>query len=98
MFVFEIFQFLKKIFHNISKAKDEHPVECHAVSLKLMENRLQQSLQVFHDPIADVLDDIYSKSPSPLDKYEPEKNVDINLIRQSTSLSCSAGVSLQSSY
>ena len=37
---FETFQFLKKSFHNISKEKDEQPVECHAVSLKLIENRL----------------------------------------------------------
>ena len=58
----------------------------------------QQSFQVFHDPIADVLDDIYSKIPSPLANCEPEKSVDINLIRQPTSLYCSAGVSLQSSY
>ena len=95
---FKTFQFLKKPFHNISKEKDEQPIECHAVSLKLIENRLQQSLQAFHDPIANVLDDICSKIPSPLANYELEKNVDINLIRQLTSLSCSAGVSLQSSY
>ena len=58
----------------------------------------QQSFQVFHDPIADVLDDICSKSPSPLANCEPEKSVDINLIRQPTSLFCSLGVSLQSPY
>jgi len=29
-------------------------------------NRLQQLSQVFHDPIADVLDDIYSQIFSPL--------------------------------
>ena len=92
---FETFKFLKKNFHNISKAKDEQPVECHAVSLKLMENRLHQSFQVFRDPIVDVLDDICSKIPSPLANYEPEKNVDINLIQQPTSLSCLAGVSLK---
>jgi len=57
-----------------------------------MENRLQQYLQVFHDPIANVLDDICSKIPSPLANYETKKNVDINLIQQPTSLCCSAGV------
>ena len=77
---FETFQFLKKIFHNISKAKDGQPAECHAVSLKLMENMVEQSLQVFHDPIVDVFDDVCSKSPSPLANYELEKKFDINLI------------------
>ena len=95
---FEAFHFLKENFHNISNVKDEQSVESHEVSLEPMENRLQQSFQVFHDPIADVLDDIYSKIPSPLANCEPEKSVDINLIRQPTSLSCSAGVSLPSSY
>ena len=58
----------------------------------------QQFFQVFHDPVADVLDDIYSKIPSPLANYELENIGDINLIRKHTSLSCSASVSLRSLY
>lgn len=38
---FEAFQYLKENFHNISKTKDEQPVESHAVSLEPMENRLK---------------------------------------------------------
>lgn len=62
-----------------------------------MENSLQQYFQVFHDPIADVLDHICSKSLSTLANYELEKSANINFIRQPVSLSFSAGVSLQSS-
>ena len=58
---------------------------------------MQQSFQVFHDLIADVLDDICSQSPSPLANYELEKSIDTNLIREPVSLSFSAGVSSQSS-
>lgn len=57
---FEEFQFLKEKFHSISKEKDEKPIESHAVPLELMENRLQYFFQVFHDPIADVLEDMCS--------------------------------------
>ena len=52
-----------------------------------MKNRFPQSFQNFHDPIANVLDDICSKIPSPLANCEPEKSVDINLIRQPVSSS-----------
>ena len=62
------------------KKRMVQPVKSHVVSLETMENRLQQYFQVFHEPIADVLDDICSKSPSPLANCEPEKSVDINLI------------------
>ena len=62
-----------------------------------IENGLQQSFQVFHDPIADVLDDVCSQSPSPLTTCELETCIDTNLIRQLVSLSFSAGVSSQSS-
>ena len=65
--------------------------------METIENGLQQSFQVFHYPIADVLDDIYSQSPSPLANFELEKSIDTNLIRQLVSLSLSAGVMSQSS-
>jgi len=55
---------------------------------------LQQSFQVFHDPIIDVLDDVYSQSPCPI--CELEASIDTNLIQQPASLSFSAGVSSQS--
>jgi len=78
---FESFQFLKGNFHSISSIKDEQLIENHVVSLEPIENGLQQSFQVFHDPIADVLDDIYSQIPSPLANCELEKSIDTNLIR-----------------
>ena len=72
----ESFQFLKGNLHSIPLIKDEQPVENHAISLEPIENGLQQYFQVFHDPIADVLDDIYSQSTSPLANYELEKSID----------------------
>ena len=58
---------------------------------------LQQSYQVFHDPIADVLDEVCSQSLSPLTTCELETCADMNLIRQPVSLSFSAEVSSQGS-
>jgi len=40
---------------------------------------LQQSFLVFHDPIADVLDDVCSQSPFPLIRCELETCANINL-------------------
>ena len=57
-FCFESFQFLKGHSHSISS--NEQPIENHAISLEPIENGLQQSFQVFHDPIVDVLDDVYN--------------------------------------
>ena len=45
-----------------------------------------------------MLNDSCCKIPSPLANHVPEKNVNNNLIRQPTSLSCSTDVSLQSPY
>ena len=56
---------------------------------------MQQSFHVFHDPIADALDDVCSQSPSPI--CELDKNIDTSLIRQPVSLSFLGGVSSQSS-
>lgn len=77
---FEEFQFLKENFHNISNEKDEDPVQSHEDALEPMRNGLQQYFEVFHDTIADVFDDIYSKIPSPLANCEHKKSVDINLL------------------
>jgi len=62
-----------------------------------MYDKLQQSSQVLHDPIVDVVEDICSQSPSPLVNYELQNKDDMDLIRQLVSLSCSVGISLQSS-
>ena len=45
-----------------------------------------------------MLNDVFCKFPSPLANHVSEKSVDSNFIRKSTSLSCSTGVSLLSSY
>ena len=58
---------------------------------------LQQSFQVFHDPIADVLDEVCSQSLSPLTTCELETCADMNLIRQPVSFSFSAEVASQGS-
>ena len=75
---FESFQVLKGILHSISS--NEQPVENHAKSLEPIQNVLQQYFQVFHDPIADVLDDVCSQSPSPLANCELERSIDTSLI------------------
>ena len=58
---------------------------------------LQQSFQVFHDPIADVLDEVCSQSLSPSTTCELETCADMNLIRQPVSFSFSTEVSSQGS-
>jgi len=62
-----------------------------------IENGFQQSFHVFHDPIADVLDEVCSQSLSPLNTFELETCADMNLIRQTVSLSFSVGVLSQGS-
>jgi len=90
-FYFEPFQFLKGNLHSISS--NEKPVENYEISLEPIENELQHSFQVFHDRIADVLDDVCGQSPSPLAKCELETRIDTNWIQQPVSLSFSVGVS-----
>jgi len=94
-FCFESFQFLKGKLHNIS-SNVQH-VGNHVISSETIENGLQQCFQIFHDPIADVLDYVCSQSPSPLATYELETCIDTNLIWKPDSLSFSTGVSSQSS-
>ena len=77
-FCFESFQFLKGKLH--SKSSNEQLVENHVISSETIENGLQQYFQVFHDPIADVLDDVCSQSLSTLTICKLEMCVDINLI------------------
>lgn len=77
-FYFESFQFLKGNLYSISS--NGKPVENHAISLEPIENGLKWSFQVFQNPIADVLDDVCSQIPSPLDNCELEKCIDTNLL------------------
>jgi len=53
---FEFFQLLKEMWYKISKEKDGQLVEIYEVPFKPICNKLQQSFQVFYDPIADMLD------------------------------------------
>lgn len=88
---------MKKNFDNISEAKNDKLIENHVVPLEPMYDKLKQSSKVILDPIHDVVDDICSQIPSPLINFELQNKDDMNLIRQLSSLSCSARVSLQSS-
>ena len=90
-FCFEAFQFIRQNLRKIYQEKDEQLEGCQTFSMDM----LQQSFQVFHDPIADVLDEVCSQSFSPLTTCELETCVDMNLIRQPVSLSFSAEVSSQ---
>lgn len=96
-FCFESFQLLKGNLHSTSLVKNEQHVGNHVITLEPIENGLQQSFQVFHDPIADVLDEVCSQSLSPWTIYEIETCIDTNLIRQPVSFSFSAEVSSQGS-
>jgi hypothetical protein len=57
---------------------------------------MQQSVQFLQDPISDVLDDLCCQSLPPSSSYGIKRCYDIDMIRQSTSLSFSAEVTLQS--
>ena len=58
------------MWYNIIKEKDEQLVEVYEVPWNSISNRLQPSSQVFHDPIADMLDNECIQSLSPLTNYE----------------------------
>ena len=96
-FCFESFQFLKGNFHSPSSVKNEQHVGNHIITMEPIENGLQQSFQIFHDPIADVLDEVCSQSLSPLTTCELETCADMSLIRQPVSFSFSIEVSSQGS-
>jgi hypothetical protein len=85
---FNSFQFLKKNLEYM--LKDKH-TENQEVSVEPM----QQSSQFLQDPISDVLDDLSCQSHFPSSSYGMKRCYDIDMIRQSTSLSFSAEVSLQ---
>jgi hypothetical protein len=57
---------------------------------------MQQSVQFLQDPISDVLDDWCCQSLPPSSSYGIKRCYDIDMMRQSTSLSFSAEVTLQS--
>jgi hypothetical protein len=86
---FNSFQFLKKNLEYM--LKDKH-TENQEVSVEPM----QQSFQFLQDPISDVLDDLCCQSHFPSSNYGMKNCYDIDMIRQSTSLSFSAEVTLQS--
>jgi len=92
-FCFETFQFIRQNLRKISQEKDEQLEGCHTFSM----DTFQQYFQVFHDPIADVLDEVCSQSLSPFTMCERETCADMNLIRQPVSFSFSAEVSSQGS-
>lgn len=92
-FCFKTFQFIRQNLHTISQENDEQLEGCHT----FLMDTLHQSFQVFHDPIADVLDEFCSQSLSPFTMCELETCADMNLIRQLVSLSFSAEVSSQGS-
>jgi len=96
-FCFESFQFLKGNLHSPYSVKNEQHVDNHVITIEPIEMGLQQSCQVFHDPIADVLDEVCSQSFSPLTTCELETCADMNLIRQLVSFSFLAEVSSQGS-
>jgi hypothetical protein len=85
---FNSFQFLKKNLEYM--LKDKH-TENQEVSVEPM----QQSFQFLQDPISDVLDDLGCQSHFPSSSHGIKSCYDIDMIRQATSLSFSAEVTLQ---
>jgi hypothetical protein len=86
---FDSFQFLKK---NLEYMLKDKYTENQEVAVEPM----QQSVQVLQDPISDVLDDWCCQSLPPSSSYGIKRCYDIDMIRQSTSLSFSAEGILQS--
>jgi len=90
---FGSFQFLKKNATNIPEARTGKPIENQELSLKPM----QQTFQFLQDPIADALDDLCKKCYVSFTSYGLKSSYAIDMIRQSTSFSSSAGASFQKS-
>jgi hypothetical protein len=86
---FNSFQFLKK---NLEYMLKDKYTENQEVSVE----PIQQSVQFLQDPISDVLDDLCCQSLFPSSSYGIKRCYDIDMIRQSTSLSFSVEVTLQS--
>jgi hypothetical protein len=63
-----------------------------------IDNELQQSPFVFHDPIADYIEGLNSQNLHLLANYQSGNEDDKDLVLQPTSFSCSARVSFQNSY
>jgi hypothetical protein len=82
---FNSFQFLKK---NLEYMLKDKYTENQEVSVEPM----QQSVQFLQDPISDVLDDLCCQSLFPSSNYGIKCCYDIDMIRQSASLSFSAEV------
>jgi hypothetical protein len=86
---FNSFQFLKKNLEYMIKDK-------HTKNQEFSVEPMQQSFQFLQDPISNVLDDLCCQSHFPSSSYGLKICYDIDMIRQSTSLSFSAEVTLQS--
>jgi hypothetical protein len=86
---FDSFQFLKRNLEYILKDK-------YTENQEVAMEPMQQSVQVLQDPISDVLDDWCCQSLPPSSSYGIKRCYDIDMIRQSTSLSFSAEGILQS--
>jgi hypothetical protein len=82
------FQFLKK---NLEYMLKDQCIENQEVAVEPM----QQSVQFLQDPISDVSDDWCCQSLPPSSSYGIKSCYDIDMIRQSTSLSFSVEVTLQ---
>jgi hypothetical protein len=85
---FNSFQFLKKNFEYMLKDK-------YTENQEVAVEPMQQSVQFLQDPISDVLDDWCCQSLPPSSSYGIKHCYDIDMIRQSTSLSFSAEASFQ---
>jgi hypothetical protein len=83
---FDSFQFLKK---NLEYMLKDKYTENQEVAVEPM----QQSVQVLQDPISDVLDDWCCQSLPPSSSYGIKRCYDIDMIRQSASLSFAAEAS-----
>jgi hypothetical protein len=70
-------------------------VESHSVSHEVPIEPMAPLSKSFYDPIADVLDDLCRQSHFPSSSYRLKGCYDIDMIRQSTTGTCSAEVSFQ---
>jgi hypothetical protein len=95
---FASFKLLRENFETINEVEECGMIQSHLDSMGKIDNELQQSPLVFHDPIVDYIEGLNSQNLQLLANYQSGNEDDKDLVLQPTSFSCPAGVSFQNSY
>jgi hypothetical protein len=95
---FASFKLLRENFETINEVEKCGLMQSHLDSMGKIDNELQKSPLVFHDPVVDYIEDINSQNLQLLANYQSGNKDDKDLVLQTTSFSCSTRVSLQRFY